>query len=98
ALVTLVFGASEDKDIDGMFAELLPLAEELYLVQASHPRAAEPAYLAALAADFRLKIYLAEDIETIFDRLESLEGQGRVVLVTGSLYLVGNFRRLLLQN
>lgn len=95
--ITLVFGASEDKDIAGMFAELLPMVEELYLVQAGHPRAASPTQLAQLAADYPLPVHPVMDLETIFEILHTMEGQERVVLVTGSLYLVGHFRGLWLQ-
>ena len=50
--VAMIFGASEDKDIAGMFAELLPLAAGVVLYQANHPRAAGSEDLAALLENF----------------------------------------------
>jgi dihydrofolate synthase/folylpolyglutamate synthase len=37
----LIFGASSDKDIEGMMRELVPLADQIIVTQARHPRAAE---------------------------------------------------------
>jgi dihydrofolate synthase/folylpolyglutamate synthase len=37
----LIFGASSDKDIEGMMRELVPLADQIIDTQARHPRAAE---------------------------------------------------------
>jgi dihydrofolate synthase/folylpolyglutamate synthase len=37
----LIFGASSDKDIEGMMRELVPLADHIIDTQARHPRAAE---------------------------------------------------------
>ena len=47
--VTLIFGASADKDIAGMMEELLPRVSRLIVTQAVHPRAAEPEELVGLA-------------------------------------------------
>ena len=37
----LIFGASADKDIEGMMRELFPLAQQVIVTQARHPRAAD---------------------------------------------------------
>ena len=50
--VTLLFGASADKDIPGMFAELLPRVSRVFATQSVHPRAAPAEDLAALAHRF----------------------------------------------
>ena len=39
--VILVFGASEDKDVGGMFKDLLPRVSKLIATQSKHPRAME---------------------------------------------------------
>ncbi len=47
--VILLFGASEDKDIEGMFTELLPRVREVVATESTHPRACkatEPGELA----------------------------------------------------
>ena len=90
--VSLVFGASEDKDIDGMFQELLPYVQVFIPVKSTHPRAANPKTLAQKAEKYSPKILKSESIDQAFDlALTSAEGNG-LILVTGSLYLVGEAR------
>ncbi len=43
--VILLFGASEDKDIEGMFTELLPRVREVVATESTHPRASNAADL-----------------------------------------------------
>ena len=93
--LTLVFGASEDKDIAGMFAELLPLADGMILIQAGHPRAATTADLAALAENYDCPVRAVGSVEEVFPAAVRLAGEDGIVLVTGSLYLVGELRQVL---
>ncbi|MEJ2759816.1 MAG: bifunctional folylpolyglutamate synthase/dihydrofolate synthase, partial [Anaerolineales bacterium] len=92
--VVLVFGASEDKDIAGMFAELLPVSGEIYLVQADHPRATPPETLAELLGESGHPVTLVQPFSAIREILAQYRGTEQVILVTGSLYLVGTFRLL----
>jgi dihydrofolate synthase/folylpolyglutamate synthase len=48
-MVTLIFGASEDKNIPGMFAAMKPKIQRLIVTRADHPRALEPEKIIALA-------------------------------------------------
>jgi len=93
--LALVFGASEDKDIAGMFAELLPLAAGVILIQAGHPRAAKTADLAALAEGYECPVMTVSSVDEVFREAAGLAGENGVVLVTGSLYLVGELRQFL---
>jgi len=92
--VVLVFGASEDKDIPGMFAELLPVVSDVFLVQANHPRAASPQRLADLLGKADHRITQVPDLEYLPGFLAQISAEEPVILVTGSLYLVGTFRTL----
>ena len=40
--LVLIFGASEDKDISGMFSELLPRVKVMVATKSYHPRSLEP--------------------------------------------------------
>ena len=95
--IALVFGASEDKDIAGMFAELLPKAAYLFLVRANHPRAAAVQDLADLAADYSCPVSVIDSPADFYRQASELIGSDGVVLVTGSLYVVGQLRFLWLQ-
>ena len=41
--IVLIFGASTDKDIEGMLREFVPNVKRIIFTRASHPRAANPA-------------------------------------------------------
>lgn len=87
--VTLIFGASADKDIRGMLGELLPRVSRLILTQAVHPRAASTEALAELANGYGLHI---ESIVPVIQALRhgiEMARPGEVVLAAGSLFVVG---------
>jgi dihydrofolate synthase/folylpolyglutamate synthase len=94
----LVFGSSEDKDISGMFEELFPGTSALVLVRADHPRAATLNKLRGLAEDFPHPIWPISKPQSALDKAMSLAKPDGLVLVTGSLYMVGQLRHLWLQN
>ena len=66
--VVLLFGASEDKDIAGMFAELLPRARELIAVKSFHPRAIDPDMLQELAQPYQVPVQIIPEIVDAFTR------------------------------
>ena len=92
--IGLVFGASEDKDITGMFAELLPHVSSLLLVSADHPRAARVEHLAELASGYSCPVSIVDRPEEFYSQARKLVGKDGVILVTGSLYVVGELQRL----
>lgn len=87
--VTLVFGASTDKDIAGMFAELLPRVSRLIVTQAVHPRAADAEGLAEAGRGYGV---LVKKIVPVADALEhalEIARPGEVILAAGSVFVVG---------
>ena len=50
--VILLFGVSEDKDIRGIFSELLPRVQRVIATQSIHPRAMDANKLVELAHQF----------------------------------------------
>ncbi len=91
--LVLVFGASEDKDIQGMLAELMPLVKELVAVKSFHPRAIDPDKLVEMAQKYGKEIDCIEDIPTAMDKALRLAGEGELVLVTGSIFVVAEARK-----
>ncbi len=47
--VYLIFGASEDKNIPGMFLEIKPKVKRMFVTKSTHPRALEPEKIQELA-------------------------------------------------
>jgi dihydrofolate synthase/folylpolyglutamate synthase len=91
--VVLVFGASEDKDINGMFAELLPRVRQVIATQSVHPRALDPEKLVKLAHQFGRPAKLVPTVEgALEEALRLAEGEA-VVLITGSIFVVAGVRQ-----
>ena len=96
--VVLVFGASEDKDIDGMLDELLPRVWQVILVKSYHPRAADPEKLALLVQQAGKPVRIIPEVTEAFNEaLRMSESQGNeystaLVLVTGSIFVAAGAR------
>ena len=93
---TLLFGALADKDPAAILAELSPLCDKLVLVPVASPRSADPREWSRFTGCSHpvptVKGSLGEALGHIFDRDEPGEGP---VLLTGSLFLVGEALSLL---
>lgn len=88
----LVFGASEDKDIAGMFAELLPLASHVIFTRSFHPRAADPQLLVEQAARYNRPLTIVPAIEDALVEGLRLLDQDSLLLVTGSIFIAAGAR------
>ena len=89
--VGLIFGAMRDKSIDEIATTLFPLADQLILTAPDMPRALRPEAMLDFTAgkDALIRPGLRQAIEAI--------NGVDVTFITGSLYLVGEARSLLLQ-
>ncbi len=98
----LIFGAGEDKDVAGMIGALAPLAETVVVTRATlSPRAAAPEALAALwPGPAQLAPTPTEAVRQALALSASSKGDSNsnsdVIVVAGSLYLVGEVRPYLL--
>jgi dihydrofolate synthase/folylpolyglutamate synthase len=91
ARVALVFGAMADKDHATMLAALAPFAEHRVFVAPEGRRAADPAAMALLFPGV-----VAETAEQALAIGRKSVGPEGLVLVTGSIFLVGAARSILL--
>jgi len=87
--VIMVFGASSDKDISGMFTELLPRVWRLILTQAVHPRAADPEALADMAHAAGVGVDIIVPVSDAISHAMNGAGRDDVILVTGSIFIAG---------
>jgi len=86
----LILGISKDKDIKGICKQLYDLADEVVLTMANNPRATEPKYLARY---FRGKnIHITNSVKEAKALSARLSKKEDLNLVTGSLFVVGEFR------
>jgi dihydrofolate synthase/folylpolyglutamate synthase len=95
--VILVFGASEDKDVAGMFAELLPRVKRVIATQSIHPRAMEAEKLVDLAHQAGVPAQVVLPLEDALIRALELADDEAVVLVAGSLFVAAGARETFLQ-
>ncbi len=84
-----VFGAMRDKAISEMTEILFPLAERVIATQPHNPRAALPEEIQQAAARTGVEIEAVEDAQHAVEQARSLAKPGTVVVITGSIYLVG---------
>jgi dihydrofolate synthase/folylpolyglutamate synthase len=89
-LVTMVFGASSDKDVRGMLLELAPRVSRLILTQANHPRSEDPEALARLARAFGFEADVVIPVSAAMQRAAEQASADEVVLAAGSLFVVGS--------
>jgi dihydrofolate synthase/folylpolyglutamate synthase len=90
--VTLLFGASADKDVTAMFDALLPRVERAVMTQAIHPRAIDPDELAGQAAAYGVPAEAAAPVAEALRRALQAAGARGVVVATGSLFVVAEVR------
>jgi dihydrofolate synthase / folylpolyglutamate synthase len=90
--VILIFGASEDKDIQGMFAELLPRVSQIIPTQSLHPRAMSAENLAQIAGEYSCPVYPSPRVEDALDLALDLAGDHKAILVAGSLFVAAAVR------
>lgn len=94
--VHFIFGASTDKDIHGMFEELLPRAASVILTQSHHARAADPIELARIASSYLVSIHTSDSLMQALLRAKHLAAAGEVICLTGSLFIAAEAREHLL--
>jgi dihydrofolate synthase / folylpolyglutamate synthase len=84
-----VFGAMRDKAISEMTEILFPLAERVIATRPENPRAASPEEIQRAAERTGAEVEAVEDVKLAVERARALAGAGAVIVITGSIYLVG---------
>jgi dihydrofolate synthase / folylpolyglutamate synthase len=82
-----------DKAISEMAEILFPLAERVIATRPENPRAASAEEIQQAAARTGVEIEAVEDVQNAVERARLLAGAGTVVVITGSIYLVGEVMR-----
>jgi dihydrofolate synthase/folylpolyglutamate synthase len=86
--VYLIFGASEDKNIPGMFAELKSKIKKIIITRADHPRALEVEQIQQLAVQAGAESEAVTPVKSALARaLELSSKDGSIVLSAGSMFV-----------
>jgi len=93
--LTLVFAAMRDKAIQEVAEVLFPIAEQVVLTQVTNPRAATTAELLQSASRTGATMYAEEDVAAALKRATEVSKPDGLIVVTGSIYLVGEVMKQL---
>ena len=92
----VVLGVMGDKNIEAMLEQLSPIASGIVTTAPQSDRAVSAEMLASrVAAIAEVPVLEADDVSVALDMARAEAGSDGAVLVTGSLYLVGEVRDLL---
>jgi len=95
--VILIFGASTDKDVEGMFAELLPRVRQVIATKSIHPRAMDPGEIVDLAHQFGRPAKVVVPLEEALFEAQRIAAGEAVVLAAGSVFVAAGIRQAWLQ-
>lgn len=87
-----VIGILSDKDIDGVFAQLLPLCDEIIFTKPANPRACDPRELIKYGEQYGIPCIVEEDIIRAYEIGKSKITDKDMLLCCGSLYMIGSIR------
>ena len=87
--LTFVFGSMRDKAIGEIADILFPLAERVIATQAENPRASSPREIAEAGSHAQTEILQEKSVRSALERARSLAGNNGVIVITGSIYIVG---------
>jgi dihydrofolate synthase/folylpolyglutamate synthase len=93
--LTFIFGAMRDKAIGEMAEILFPLAERVIATRADNPRSAAPDEIREAASRTSARIEEAADVAAAIALVRTSAPPDAVVVITGSIYIVGEAMRLL---
>jgi dihydrofolate synthase/folylpolyglutamate synthase len=93
--IIFVFGAMRDKAIGEISEILFPLAERVIATSADNPRSATPEEIRDAASRTHVDIESHSDVPAALERARDQAGADGVVVITGSIYVVGEAMRAL---
>lgn len=82
--VILVFGMMRGHDAEAVASQLRPLADKIFVTAASSPRAVDPSAIQRIMGG-EIRIPISKAVEEAIGKA----GEEDIVLITGSLYIVG---------
>jgi dihydrofolate synthase/folylpolyglutamate synthase len=91
----LIIGILGDKDYRGIVCELAPLADRVVVTKPQYSRALNVKVLAAEIRRLHAYVSTAETVGEALSRARDMASVDDLILVTGSLYVVGDARALL---
>lgn len=96
--LVVVFGAMADKDVEGIFSEIVPIADEFIFTAPKLKRALAPERLVEIVAPFQKPVRVRQEVEEAVEEALKKGDPQNAILITGSLFVVGEARRYIVRN
>jgi len=93
--LVFVFGALRDKAIGEMAEILFPIATSVIVTRAENPRSASPLEIREASHRVAAEFHDAESVPEALAKAQGLAGADGIIVVTGSIYVVGEAMRQL---
>ncbi|MGB8253048.1 MAG: folylpolyglutamate synthase/dihydrofolate synthase family protein [Anaerolineaceae bacterium] len=90
--IELIFGASEDKDIEGILTEILPRVERVYATKSEHPRAIDPDILVKLVHQMGKPAIAFNKVEDALEAILKKTTKDTAIVATGSIFIAAAVR------
>lgn len=94
--IILVLGILSDKNYQKMISDLVPLAKKVFITAPNYYRATDTEMLAKEAKQYCNDVIEVEGVANAIDNAISASNEKDLILITGSLYTVGEARSHLL--
>lgn len=94
----LGIGILKDKDVEHMVEILAPLADEIVITQVNMPRKLEAEFLEKIIKKYNKNTFIEKDIKKSIGKTYELASKEDLIVFGGSLYLIGDVRRILLKD
>jgi dihydrofolate synthase/folylpolyglutamate synthase len=92
----LIIGILGDKDYRGILVELLRLADHVVVTKTQYSRALDIGVLTTEVRNLHASVATAETVAEAIKRAREKASAEDLIIVTGSLYVVGDARAVLL--
>jgi|LDZU01.1.fsa_nt_gi dihydrofolate synthase/folylpolyglutamate synthase len=92
--ITLIFGASEDKDISGMLDNFSKITAFVIFTKSTHPRAADPETIQQIAQSLSCDTIIIDDIQKALEFALNQSHEGDIILASGSIFIAAAIREI----
>ncbi|MCB9385548.1 MAG: bifunctional folylpolyglutamate synthase/dihydrofolate synthase [Bryobacterales bacterium] len=96
--IHLIYGSSRDKAVEEVAALLFPQARRVTLTQSQVARSVSPAALEALVDHLHDRIDHADTVLAALERARSEAHPSTLIVIAGSIFLIGEIREQILAN
>ncbi len=88
----------KDKDVDHIVETIVPLADNIIITEVNMPRKMEAEALEKIINKYNNNTIIEKDMKEAIDKSYELAEDGDLIVFGGSLYLIGDIRKIILKN